>query len=224
MRRAATKQMNRRPRTRERLITRFHQLYFNCKDQTWKKNTFWLSVPVAKCPLDLWVYQEIIGETLPDLIIESGTAFGGSALFLASVCDLVDHGRIVTVDVVAQPNRPVHKRITYISGSSVEEKTVEGIKISIRDGERVMVILDSDHHAAHVAKELAAYAPVVSAGCYLIVEDTNINGNPVLPDFGEGPREAVDQFLNSNPGFERDLSREKFFLTFNPGGYLRRLK
>ena len=87
-----------------------------------------------------------------------------------------------------------------------------------------MVILDSDHSQAHVEAELAAYAGIVSVGSYLIVEDTDINGHPARPDFGPGPWEALQTFLATNHDFEVDRSRERFLLTLNPGGYLRRRK
>ena len=87
-----------------------------------------------------------------------------------------------------------------------------------------MVILDSDHRKDHVVDELRLYSPLVTKGSYLIVEDTNINGRPVFPGFGPGPAEAVDDFLAATTAFERDLSRERFFVTFNPGGYLRRVQ
>ena len=85
-----------------------------------------------------------------------------------------------------------------------------------------MVILDSGHKRDHVLEELRCYSPRVSSGQYLIVEDTNLNGNPVRPDFGPGPMEAVEEFLADHPEFTRDRSREKFLLTYNPGGYLLR--
>ena len=85
-----------------------------------------------------------------------------------------------------------------------------------------MVVLDSDHTRDHVAEELRLYAPLVTSGCYLVVEDTNVNGNPVLPEFGPGPQEAVAEFLAQTDDFEVDHEREKLMLTFNPNGYLRR--
>ena len=65
-----------------------------------------------------------------------------------------------------------------------------------------------------------AYAPLVTPGSYLVVEDTNLNGHPVDSDHGPGPAEAVAEFLERNDGFVRDESKEKFLLTFNPGGFL----
>ena len=76
-----------------------------------------------------------------------------------------------------------------------------------------MVILDSDHSQAHVSAELSAYAPLVTPGCYLIVEDTCVNGHPLYPDHGPGPMEALDAFLPQHPEFEPDPAREKFMLT-----------
>ena len=86
-----------------------------------------------------------------------------------------------------------------------------------------MVILDSDHGKDHVLNELRTYSPFVTKGSYLIVEDTNINGHPVLHDFGPGPMEAVEDFLKENQNFTVDKSKEKFYLTFNPKGYLRKI-
>lgn len=86
-----------------------------------------------------------------------------------------------------------------------------------------MVILDSDHSEPHVSKELEAYADLVTPGSFLIVEDSNVNGHPIAPEFGPGPMEALDQFLVKRPDFVIDDRWDKFLLTFNPRGYLRRL-
>ena len=63
------------------------------------------------------------------------------------------------------------------------------------DGSPVLAVLDSDHSRDHVLAELELFAPMITAGSYLIVEDTNINGRPVSPDFGPGPAEAVEEFF-----------------------------
>jgi cephalosporin hydroxylase len=202
-------------------VAAFHRLYYESSNTTWK-DTYWLGVRVAKCPLDLWIYQEILVETRPDIVIECGTAWGGSALFLASILDMVRNGRVVTVDVTEEARRPDHPRITYLPGSSTDPDVVERITSEIGADDSVMVILDSDHRAPHVRRELELYSPLVSPRCYLVIEDTNLNGHPVLGEFGPGPAEAVRDFLASDPPFAIDRSREKLLMTFNPGGYLRR--
>lgn len=207
---------------RERVVRRFHRLYYMTSHRTWR-NTFFLGVPVAKCPLDLWVYQEIVNEVRPDLIIETGTAHGGSALYMARLCELVGRGRIISIDLIARENLPQHPLVTYIIGSSIEPETFQQAKSQVRPGESVMVVLDSAHTRDHVLAELRLYGELVTPGSYLIVEDTNIHGRPVLRSHGPGPAEAVAEFLSRDTRFDVDESREKFYMTFNPGGYLKRL-
>jgi cephalosporin hydroxylase len=169
------------------------------------------------------VYQEIIHDLQPDLIVETGTAYGGSALYMASVCDAVGHGQIVTIDLPGGgwPDRPEHPRISYLTGSSTDPQMVA--EVAARGSGTVMVVLDSDHSAAHVLDEIRAYAPMVTSGSYLVVEDTIVNGNPVLDSFGPGPMEAVTKFLEESSEFVVDRSREKLLMTFNPSGWLRRV-
>jgi len=205
-------------------IDDFHHLYYNglAGEGPIYQRTYWMGVPCLKCPLDLWIYQEILHEVRPDLIIETGTNAGGSALFLAHVCDLLGKGHIVSIDIQEQP-RPSHRRISYLLGSSSDPKIIEkALKYRKKEG-RILVVLDSDHSESHVTKELELLSEHVSIDSYLIVEDTNINGHPTFPKFGPGPYEAVQKFLAKNPFFEADLSKEKFLMTFNPKGFLRRI-
>jgi cephalosporin hydroxylase len=207
-------------------VDSFHELFYGATDRTWQ-DTHWMGFRAFKCPMDMWSYQEILWDTRPDLIVECGTAWGGSAQFFASMFDLFGTGgEILTIDIASDdqmPGRPTHPRITYLTGSSTDAEIVEPVRRRAASADRVMVVLDSDHSYAHVAAEIAAYSPLVTPGCYLVVEDTNVNGNPVLPEWGPGPMEAVDEFLDDTQSFVRDLTREKFMMTFNPGGYLRRV-
>ena len=208
----------------QKIIDRFHGLYYDSHlvNKTWY-NTSWLGVTAWKCPLDLWVYQEIIYEIKPDLIVETGTAFGGSALYLACLCDILKGGEVVTIDVDSQNNRPVHQRITYLQGSSVSEQIFAQVVTLCKGKKRVMIMLDSDHRKEHVLKELELYSALVSKDSYIIVEDTNVNGHPVYPGFGPGPMEAVKEFLRQNKNFVVDRSKEKLLLTFSPQGFLKRV-
>ena len=188
-----------------------------------RADTHWLGVRTDKCPLDLWIYQELIARLRPDVIVETGTLDGGSALYLASICDLVGHGEVVTIDLEAPPAPPEHPRITYVRGSSVDEAVVAEVRARTA-GKSALVVLDSDHRRDHVLAELHAYADVVPVGGYLIVEDTILNGHPINPEFGPGPMEAVEAFLAEDRRFEVDRRCEKLYMTFNRRGYLRRVR
>jgi len=206
--------------TDREIIASFHKLYYHTG--TWAKGTDWMGVPVYKCPLDLWVYQDIIYEVQPDLVIETGTAHGGSALFMAHLFDILRKGVVATVDLLVDEKRPIHDRIIYLQGSSVDPSMLGTMATYAKTAKKVMVILDSDHQRDHVLKELNAYWSFVTPGSYLIVEDTNVNGHPIEWSLGPGPTEAVQEFLSTNHQFMVDNTREKFLLTQNPGGYLRR--
>jgi cephalosporin hydroxylase len=201
----------------------FHRLYYSVSRRTWK-DTWYRGILTYKCPTDMWVYQELIDQLRPSLVIETGTFRGGSALFLADRLETIGHGEIITIDIDAQPNRPEHTRLTYLTGSSVGPDVLAHVQARIPDDGHVLVILDADHHHAHVAAELRAYAPLVTIGSYLIVEDTNINGHPTEPDYGPGPWEATREFLAGDDRFEVDERCERYFLTQNPGGYLRKVR
>lgn len=188
----------------------------------WTEAT-WLGTQALKNPLDLWVYQEIMSETRPDVIVETGTYRGGSALYLASICDLLGAGEVVSIDV--EPMRddyPRHPRITYLAGrSSTDPEVLAEVGARVGEG-RALVVLDSDHSQAHVEAELDAYARFVPVGCYLIAEDSNIGR--IRKDLMPGPLQAVEAFLGRTDEFEVDREREKFLITFNPSGYLKRIR
>jgi cephalosporin hydroxylase len=204
-------------------VDRFHDLYY----QRWVDgadsiNLSWFGHRIWKCPMDLWIYQELLVRRRPDFVIEAGTNVGGSALYVATMFDLIGHGRVITIDTTPQPDRPVHRRIEYLLGSSVDPALVREVYDTVA-GRRAMVILDSDHSESHVYAEMKAWAAIVKIGDYMIVEDTNVNGHPTWPSFGPGPMEAVNRFMAEPNGFEIDRRCERFLMTLNPYGYLRRV-
>lgn len=209
------------------IADRFHTLYYDKRlgpgnHRIWEQ-TRWMGYPVLKTPADLWIYQEILHEVKPDLVIETGTFASGTTLYLAHMMDIIGKGRVVSIDITVQPVRATHPRISYISGSSSDPAVVHAALASRQPHESCLVILDSDHSQAHVQQELALFAPHVSVGSYLIVEDSNVNGHPVYPSFGPGPYEAVQAFLATNRSFVADMSREKFLVSWCPQGFLRRV-
>ena len=86
-----------------------------------------------------------------------------------------------------------------------------------------MVFLDSDHRKDHVLQELHSYSRYVTLGSLLVVEDSNLNGHPVDSGIGDGPFEALEEFLDGNTEFEADRTYERFLITHNPNGYLVRI-
>lgn len=205
------------------ITNNFHEVYYNSKVWMW---TNFMGVPCYKCPLDLWVYQEIMNDTKPDIIIETGTGVGGTTLFLSLMMEMLGKGLVITIDISKRIMLSGHNRILDLVGDSVSDKIVREVKAQIQPDSKVMVILDSDHTKAHVLKELEIYSQLVTVGNYLIVEDTNINGHPVESGWGPGPLEALIEWQNNpySQNFKTDMNRQKFGLTFNPNGYLLRVK
>jgi len=201
--------------------------YFE-KKRLWETIT-WFGIPMWKLPNDALILQEIIWETGPDVIIETGTGMGGSALFYASILKLFDNrGIVVTIDKEKKVDFssmwfPWSDAIVQIIGSSDELSVIREVEKHCKHF-NTMVILDSFHSYEYVTKELQIYSRYVSEGCYLVVEDTHVSGHPVEWKYGKGPYEAVQEFLSHNDCFEIDLYRERLEMTFNPHGYLRRVK
>jgi cephalosporin hydroxylase len=190
----------------QKIVDDFHTLYHEAQGATWT-STYWRGARTLKLPMDLWIFQEIIFETKPDVIVEAGTFQGGSALYMASLMDMIGKGRVITIDIEEFPAKPRHDRITYLLGSSTSDEIVAKVRSLIGKDETVMVVLDSDHHAEHVLNELRIYGDMVTVGNYIIAEDTNVNGHPVKPEFGPGPWEAVQTFLKENQNFAVDSKR-----------------
>jgi cephalosporin hydroxylase len=190
---------------------------------------WFLGIPIQKNPCDLWMVQQIIYETKPDVIVETGTFRGGSALFFAHTLSGtgLHESKVLTVDIEDACREAAtlplwEKHVKFIQGSSTDPKVVEWFREQCQ-GKRVMVVLDSMHEKDHVLKELEMYSPLVTPGCYLIVEDSNSDGVPVFPG-SVGPTAAIQAFLPTPAGqqFTQDVSREAMVLTFNPGGWLKK--
>ena len=131
------------------IAERFHDLYYNKRvgpghHRIWEQ-TKWMGYPVLKTPADLWIYQEILFEVKPDLVIETGTFASGTTLFIAQMMDLIGKGRVVSIDIQELSVRARHERITYLSGSSADPAIAEAAADHTVPGGSCLVILDSDH-------------------------------------------------------------------------------
>lgn len=203
-------------------------------------NFFWLGVPILQLPQDLQLKQEIIWNLKPDLIIETGVAYGGCLLFYASMlklleeCGEINDGRIRGIEINLYPenkknifSHPLSRKLKIYSGSSVDEQIIKKVKQYSKRFERVLVCLDSNHTHEHVLAELRAYASIAD---YIIVEDTGVEDLQDEALFnrpwgkGNSPMSAINEFLRENKDFEIDKIDRKLLVTANPNGYLKRVK
>lgn len=186
----------------------------------------WMGVPSFKNPCDAWIYQEIIAELRPDIIIEVGSAHGGSTLYLANLLDLIGKGSIISIDIDRSRFSVSHPRIIVLTGDSASPEIVSKAT-ELCQGKSVLVIHDGDHSKQAVLKDLHAYAQLVSINSYLIVEDgvqDLFHLGDGIGTYEEGPLAATEQFLQENQHFMVDMERERYILTYNPKGFLKRVK
>lgn len=223
----------------KKLLVTGQEFLLESLDQKYSYNFHWMGLPIIQYPQDIVALQEIIWETKPDLVIETGVARGGSILLYASLLEMLQSkGIVVGIDVdIRRHNRkriiehPLSHRIRLIEKSSLDKQTIEQVKHYAEGKTRIMVTLDSNHTHQHVLDELNLYSPFVSVGCYLVVFDTVVEDmhQGCFPDrpWGKGnnPKTAVTKFLKQNREFRVDqLLEQKLIITAAPSGYLQRIQ
>ena len=195
----------------------------------------WLGRPIVQFPTDVVAIQELLWKVQPDVVIETGVAHGGSLMLSASLLELLGRGKVIGIDIEIRPHNraaieahPLKRRIELIEGSSIAPDTLSAVRDLTGDATVVLVIFDSNHTYAHVLQELELYAPLVTAGSYLVAHDgaqawvTDIpSAKPAWKD--GGPLEAIHEFLATHKEFRVDPFYTRFGITSSPDGYLRRL-
>ena len=191
--------------------------------QAWRGAT-WLGHPVNRYPADLHVYQELLATLRPSLVVLVGDDRGldGRALYAASICDQLGHGRVVAVGGTDPSHRPDHARITHVVGRPEDPDVAEQAAALAPERPDALVILG----LGAIERVIAAfdrYAPLVPVGGFVVVENTVVNGRPARAGFAPGPYEAVEAILGRSGDFVPDPAGERYTLTFNRNGYLRRV-
>lgn len=202
----------------------YHKWYFNTF--VWKKTT-WMGVDTWKSVSDMWNYQEILFDLKPSLVIEFGSNQGGSAMFFANAMRQIGTPfKVLSVDINHAPLDQAARDdsdILFVESRSTVPAIAEQIRVlkKAHPGP-IFTILDSDHSKDHVLAELKLLRPLLSAGDYVIVEDSMLNGHPNLPGWGPGPYEAIEAYEKDFPDdYTHDVEREnKFGFTFAPYGFL----
>ena len=207
-------------------------------------NFKWMGRPIIQYPQDIVAVQELIWDIKPDLIIETGVAHGGSAVFFASLLELnalsggPKDAEVWCIEIeLHSHNRkailghPMYPRLRIFDGSSLDEKIAQEVSRKALQCQRVMVILDSNHTHEHVLGELNLYASLVSVGSYCVVFDTVIEDLEGVEFVdrpwgkGDNPKTAVAEFFKTNSDFVVDQAiDEKLLISAAPGGYLKRIK
>jgi cephalosporin hydroxylase len=184
-----------------------------------------LGVPAMKGLEDLHRYERVIEATQPGLIIQTGTAVGGSAMWFARSWISYAGPHVVTIDIDGErihPDVRTAARITVLEGSSTDPGVIASVRSLASGYDKIMAVLDSDHSSAHVREEIGLYGPLVTAGCYLVVEDGLYDFAPDGP-FYPGPLDAIQACLANDDRFERDTAIEALErVSMYPAGWWRK--
>ena len=186
----------------------------------------WMGVRTLKNPLDCWIYQEILWETKPEVLVEIGSLHGGSTMFFCHLFDIIGGGRVISVDVDRSVYQARHPRLLDVTGDCADPAVVAQVAEACR-GKRAMVVHDADHSKEAVLQSLRLYSGLVAVGHYFIVEDGHQDVFHPSVRLGwdrPGPVAAVREFLAGDDRFVIDCERERYLITYNPGGFLKRVK
>lgn len=182
----------------------------------------WLGRPIIQLPEDLIRIQEVIYQLKPDVIVETGVAHGGSLIFYATLCRIMNRGKVIGVDIEIRPNNRAaienHELSDYIAlveGNSVAPTVLDEVRDHIKQSDTVFVILDSCHTRDHVFAELEAYSPLVTIGSYIVVTDGIMKDLHDVPRgksqwSWDNPARAALDFLALHPEFCIDQPRWPF--------------
>jgi cephalosporin hydroxylase len=183
----------------------------------------WRGIRALKNPFDAWIYQELIFSVQPGIIVEIGSYAGGGTAFLASMLDILGNGTVVSVDLDASKFQLRHDRVIQIEGDSQSPEVVRRVRDACI-GRRTLIIHDGDHRMESVLADLRSYADLVTKGSYFIIEDgiVDLFEPSEFQWSGPGPMRAVEAFLQERDDFVVDDAAERYILTYNPQGFLRR--
>ncbi|HEY4494604.1 MAG TPA: CmcI family methyltransferase, partial [Candidatus Paceibacterota bacterium] len=105
-------------------------------------NVTYRNIPTIRCPFDYVIYQMILSEVRPDLVIEIGTNVGGTTLYLADLMEVMGHGMIHSIDIDKHFDSKIdnHPRIKlFMNGwQKYDLKNAENFA-------RILVIEDASH-------------------------------------------------------------------------------
>jgi cephalosporin hydroxylase len=198
-------------------------------------------VPMSKFPEDLRVYEHLLWEAKPNVVIEIGAQFGGSALWFRDRLRVLAHYtgsndiRVVSVDVDASAAREslaaldpgYAQTIAFLDADVLDPQTPGRVEKSLPPNAACFVVEDSAHTYETTLAALGGFARFVPPNGYFVVEDgcVDIEEMRGALDWPRGVLPAIGAWLETDEGsrftVRRDL--ELYGLSCHPGGFLQRL-
>ena len=179
--------------------------------------------PCLKCPLDMAIYLKLLWDLKPRTIIEVGSKYGGSAVFMADTAQTFGlNAHVYSIDL--ETPDIVDERITFLQGDVNHlDKTFAPHGLS--DCPHPWFITeDSAHTYAGCMAALHVFAAEMHKGDMLAMEDGILDELGISERYEGGPNRAIAEFLAAHPdSFELDTELCDMFgtnATHSPNGYM----
>ena len=155
----------------------------------------WKGHPLYKSVYDLAIYQMIIQEVKPDVIIELGSGTGGSAIWLADTASALGlNTHVYSFDLIKPQIN--HNKVTFIEhdlNEANEHKVLPSWDLF--KGKKILI---EDAHV-NLKKILYLFDTILNKDDYLIIEDSDFK------------QEIISNFSNKK---ETKYKLDQFFLDF----------
>jgi cephalosporin hydroxylase len=215
--------------------------YWRVRAEQHTQDTY-AGVPISKFPEDLRVYEHLLWLAAPQVVIELGSQFGGSALWFRDRLNaLAAYGRVsdphvIAVDLEIERARETldshhHPgslgQIDLLGGDVLDPALPAKVGELVRPGERCLVIEDSAHVYDTTYAALVGFSSFIPPGGFFIVEDgcVDVEEMRIEPSWPRGVLPAVGDWLaaEAGSGFQQRRELELYGLTCHPGGFLQRV-
>lgn len=195
---------------------------------------------MLKFPEDLRIYEHLLWISAPQVVVEIGTRHGGSALWFRDRLRVMEaYGRVasprvISIDIdisdaeaaIAAADPAWRETITLLEGDVCDAALAEQVAALIPTGARTLVIEDSAHTYQTTMGALENFAPLVTPGGFLVVEDgcVDVEALRVHAEWPRGVLPALHEWLETDAATDfvmrRDL--ELYGVTCHPEGFLQR--
>ncbi|MCX7946847.1 MAG: class I SAM-dependent methyltransferase [Hydrogenophilus sp.] len=191
--------------------------------QTASHRYTWRDILMWKNPFDFANYWRLVWQYKPRSIIEIGSKFGGSALWLAEMITLYGiDGQVISIDITP-PQGISHPKVEFLYGDARNLAPALPAEKLAALPHPWLVIEDSSHVASHCLSAIEYLDGFMEPGDLLVVEDGIVADLGIAQKFDGGPNRAIQQFIAQRQNKYRLLTEYCDFwgknVTWNPNGY-----